>query len=134
MLINLFTFPASVLNLIYDVTTNASGFQPNVLTPGNDGNLYGTTRYGGINGNGTVFRINLAPPRILVNNATFGIRSGQFGFSIIGTNGTGSVVEATTNLAHPVWTPVATNTGVSSYFSDAGWTNARARFYRFHSP
>ena len=46
------------------------------------------------------------------------------------------VVEATADLANPVWTPVGTNTltGGSSYFSDPQWTNYLARFYRLRSP
>jgi hypothetical protein len=46
------------------------------------------------------------------------------------------VVEASTNLANPVWSPVGTNTltGGASYFSDPRWTNYPARFYRLRSP
>ena len=46
------------------------------------------------------------------------------------------VVEACTNLANPIWSPVGTNTltGGSSYFSDSQWTNYPGRFYRFRSP
>lgn len=45
------------------------------------------------------------------------------------------VVEATADLAHPLWVPVATNTlsGGSSHFSDPQWTNYPARFYRLRS-
>jgi len=46
------------------------------------------------------------------------------------------VLEARTNLADPVWSPVATNplTDGWSYFSDPDWTNCPARFYRLRSP
>ncbi len=53
------------------------------------------------------------------------------------------VVEASTNLAFPIWLPVYTNTitkGVNpltdgwSYFRDPGWTNSPTRFYRLRSP
>jgi hypothetical protein len=46
------------------------------------------------------------------------------------------VVMACTNLAQPVWFPVATNTltnGLSS-FVDAQWTNYPVRFYGFSFP
>ena len=46
------------------------------------------------------------------------------------------VVEACTNLANPLWIPVATNalsTG-TNYFSDAQWTNFPDRFYRVSKP
>jgi hypothetical protein len=45
-------------------------------------------------------------------------------------------VEACTNLAHPVWQPLQTNTltGGLAHFSDAQWTNYARRFYRISSP
>jgi hypothetical protein len=65
-----------------------------------------------------------------------GVRSNQFGFTITGTTNLAVVVEACTNLANPIWSPVGTNTltGGSSYFSDPQWTNYAARFYRLRSP
>jgi hypothetical protein len=41
-------------------------------------------------------------------------------------------VDACTNLANHVWSPLATNTlgSGSFYFSDPQWTNDPARFYR----
>jgi hypothetical protein len=66
----------------------------------------------------------------------FGVRTNQFGFTIIGNDGLFVVVEATTNLFNPTWFPVSTNTltGGSSYFSDPQWTNHPTRFYRLRSP
>jgi hypothetical protein len=45
------------------------------------------------------------------------------------------LVQATTNLANPVWTPLATNplVGGMNYFSDPKWTNYPRRFYRVRS-
>jgi len=65
-----------------------------------------------------------------------GIQLNQFGFTLIGSNNDIVVVEACTNLANIVWSPLATNTltNGSFYFSDAQWTNYPARFYRIHSP
>jgi hypothetical protein len=75
-------------------------------------------------------------PQVLTSDASFGVRAGQFGFTINGTSGLVIVVEASADLANPVWTPVGTNTltGGSSYFSDPQWTNHPARFYRLRSP
>jgi len=67
---------------------------------------------------------------------SFGVRINSFGFSITWTNGTTVVVEACTNLANPIWHPLATNIlgGGSSYFNDPRWTNYTRRFYRLRSP
>ena len=46
------------------------------------------------------------------------------------------VVEASTSLTSPNWSPLATNVinGGSSYFSDPQWTNYPERFYRLRAP
>ena len=73
-------------------------------------------------------------PLVQTSGSSFGVRAGQFGFTITGTSGLVIVVEASADLAN--WTPVGTNTltGGSSYFSDPQWTNYPARFYRLRSP
>jgi hypothetical protein len=73
---------------------------------------------------------------VLASDASFGVRAGQFGFTITGTSGLVIVVEASADLANSIWSPVGTNTltGGSSYFSDPQWTNHPARFYRLRSP
>jgi hypothetical protein len=45
-------------------------------------------------------------------------------------------VDACTDPANPVWTPLQTNTltGDTLYFSDPQWTNYPARFYRLRWP
>jgi hypothetical protein len=65
-----------------------------------------------------------------------GVTANQFGFTITGATNLAVVVEACTNLANPIWSPVGTNTlaGGASYFSDPQWTNYTARFYRLRSP
>jgi hypothetical protein len=75
-------------------------------------------------------------PQVQTTSASFGVQSNQFGFNINWASDTVVVVEACTNLANPVWNPVATNplTGGSSYFSDLQWTNYPGRFYRLRSP
>jgi hypothetical protein len=73
-------------------------------------------------------------PSVLAGS--FGVRTNQFGFTVAGSPGLVVVVEASTNLAHPTWSPLATNTLTSGsfFFSDARWTNYPARFYRLHWP
>ena len=64
------------------------------------------------------------------------MQTNGFGFIISWATNVSVVVEACTNLANPIWSPVGTNTltGGSSYFSDPQWTNYPARFYRLRSP
>jgi len=75
-------------------------------------------------------------PLVQTGDASFGVRTNRFGFTITGASNLVIVVEASTNLANPAWIPVGTNTltGGSSYFSDPQWTNHPARFYRLRSP
>jgi hypothetical protein len=74
-------------------------------------------------------------PQMQTTGASFGVKTNQFGFNINWASDTVVVVEACTNLANPVWNPVATNrlTGGSFYFSDPQWTNYPGRFYRLRS-
>jgi hypothetical protein len=79
------------------------------------------------------------------NDASFGIQTNQFGFDVVGDDWT-FVVKACTNLANPIWSPVATNTVIGtisgfnmaaegvSYFSDPQWTNYPGRYYRLTTP
>jgi hypothetical protein len=75
-------------------------------------------------------------PQVQTSHTSFGVQTNQFGFNINWASGMVVVVEACTNLAHPTWSPVGTNTltGGSSYFSDPQWTNYPTRFYRLRSP
>jgi hypothetical protein len=75
-------------------------------------------------------------PQVQTRDASFGVRTNQFGFNINAASGMVVVVEVCTNLANPIWSPVETNTltGGSSYFSDPQWTNYPSRFYRLRSP
>ena len=75
-------------------------------------------------------------PLILNNGPGFGVQTNGFSFIISWATNLSVVVEACTNLANPVWSPVGTNTltGGSSYFSDPGWTNYPVRCYRLRSP
>ncbi len=95
--------------------------------------LPGTTGWGATYGD-----LPTAPwlPQVRTAGANFGVRTNGFGFNLTWVSDQVVVVEACTNLTNPSWSPVATNTlaGGSSYFSDAGWTNHPARFYRLRSP
>jgi hypothetical protein len=58
-------------------------------------------------------------------------------FNLTGPTNTTIVVEACTNLSHPVWLPVATNTfsGIgTSTFSDPKSGSYPSRYYRVRSP
>ncbi len=80
-------------------------------------------------------------PQAQIGDGSFGMQNNQFGFNITGSSNLVIVVEAATNLANPVWSPVSTNTlntfvgtNGTSYFSDPQWTNNPAAFYRLRSP
>ena len=75
-------------------------------------------------------------PKMQTSGASFGVKANQFGFNITGTSNLVVVVEACTNLANPIWSPVGTNTltGGLSYFDDPRWTNYPGRFYRIKTP
>src|SRR5512134_3133288 len=89
----------------------------------------------GTTGWGTTFAgrpVVLWNPLVQTGDASFGVRTNRFRFTITGASNLVLVVEAATNLANPAWIPVGTNTltGGASYFSDPEWTNHPARFYR----
>ncbi len=74
-------------------------------------------------------------PQAQTSDASFGVRTNCFGFTITGNSNLVVVVEAS-SLANPTWVPLQTNTltGGSCYFSDPDWTNYPVRFYRLRSP
>ena len=75
-------------------------------------------------------------PQVQTSGSSFGVRTNRFGFNIAGTSNIVVVVEASTNLANPVWSALGTNTlsGGPFYFSDPQWTNYPSRFYRLRWP
>jgi BspA type Leucine rich repeat region (6 copies) len=75
-------------------------------------------------------------PQVGTNDGNFGVRNGQFGFTINWVGERVVVVEACEELGQPVWAGVATNTlkSGSSYFSDAEWANFPSRIYRLRVP
>jgi hypothetical protein len=89
------------------------------------------TSYGG---RPTAFWV-LPYPLILVNNASFGIQTNRFGFTISWATNVPVVVEVSMDLGKSSWSPSSTNTLADgySYFSDPEWRNYPARFYRVRS-
>ncbi len=75
-------------------------------------------------------------PEMQASDASFGVKTNQFGFNISWASDKVIVVEASTTLTKPSWSPVATNTlnSGSSSFSDPQWMNYPTRFYRIRSP
>lgn len=133
----------------YDCTKLAKVyFQGNSPTPTNDLTVFsgdpatvyyvpGTVGWGPIFDGLPTTLWFLPNPMILVkNNPGFGVQTNGFGFIISWLTNISVVVDATTNLANPVWTPVSTNTFTNgvSYFSDPQWTNYPDRFYRLRTP
>ena len=74
--------------------------------------------------------------QVQTSDTSFGVRTNQFGFTLNWASGMTVVVEASTNLANPTWSPISTNNLISgsAYFSDPQWTNYPSRFYRLRSP
>jgi uncharacterized repeat protein (TIGR03803 family) len=107
---------------VFDYDSNAAVY----YLPGTTG--WGPT-FGGV-------QTMLWKPQVQTSNAGFGVRTNQFGFTVNWASGMTVVVEASTNLDSPIWSPLATNiiTGGLSYFSDSQWTNYPNRFYRVRSP
>ena len=97
--------------------------------------LPGTTGWGGVFAGRPTALWMLPTPVILRHDPRFGAKTNGFGFTISWATNLSVVVEATTNLAKPVWTPLATNslTSGTNYFSDSQWMNYPSRFYRVHS-
>jgi hypothetical protein len=115
---------------------NAPSLGSNVFDYDSNATIYhlpGTTGWGPTFGGLPTVLLN---PQVQTSDASFGVRTNQFGFNLSGPDGLVIVVEACTNFTNPVWQPVQTNTltGGSSYFSDPQWTNYPGRFYRLRSP
>jgi len=75
-------------------------------------------------------------PAIKASGPDFGLQGGQFGFDITGNAGLTVMIQACTNLANPVWTPLqtATLTGGVYHFSEPFQPNAPARYYGLGFP
>ncbi|MFZ0828789.1 MAG: leucine-rich repeat domain-containing protein [Verrucomicrobiia bacterium] len=143
-----YTIPAGIINLAsyafaYCTNLNAVYFLGNVpstdstaFSGDNSASVYylsGTTGWlKTFGGRPTV----LWNPQVQTSGANFGVRTNRFGFNIAGTSNLVIVVEASTNLVNPAWSPVGTNILANglSYFSDQQLTNYHSRFYRLSAP
>ena len=98
--------------------------------------LPGTTGWSSTFGGCPTALWRLPYPVILNNGPTFGVQNNTFGFTVSWATNSSLVVEASTKLAGPVWTPLQTNTltNGSFYFSEPLQTNSSGRFYRITSP
>jgi hypothetical protein len=160
------TIPSSVMSLGYSVFSNCpslksvffAGNAPSTITDGSfDGTefqddngviayyLPGTTGWGPVFGGGpTAYGYGsqggalteLWLPSFQAKDNGYSAGTNQFGFNVNWASGQTVVVEASTNLTNPSWSPVQTNTliGGSFYFSDPQWTNYPGRFYRLALP
>jgi hypothetical protein len=75
-------------------------------------------------------------PEARSDDGRFGVREGQFGFTIHGNPGITVVVEACADLKSPTWVSLGTHvlTDGSSYFNDSEWKGYPQRCYRLRSP
>jgi len=75
-------------------------------------------------------------PLAQTGDASFGVWTNRFGFTITGASNLVIVVEASATLAAADWVPLQSLnlTNGAFYFSDPEWTNHHARFYRLRSP
>ena len=98
--------------------------------------LPGTTGWGTTFGGWPTAFWYQSSPSIL--GSGYGLRAtpNGFGFTIAWATNLTVVIQACTNLANPIWMPVATNplVGGTNYFSDPQWTNFSGRFYRISAP
>jgi hypothetical protein len=75
-------------------------------------------------------------PVILTSSPNLGLQANAVGFRISWATNACVVVEASTTLENPAWSPVSTNALTDGWydFGDVEWTNYPCRFYRVVSP
>ena len=97
--------------------------------------LPGTTGWGTTFGDRPTALWSLPYPAILKSSPGFGVGENGFGFLISWATNAAVVVEASPNLATPVWAPVGTNilSAGTSQFTDPEWTHQPTRLYRLIS-
>ncbi|MGA2854561.1 MAG: hypothetical protein ABSE90_10590, partial [Verrucomicrobiota bacterium] len=116
-----------------------AGSADNTVFSGETGTAYyvpGTTGWSSTFGGWPTAFWYQPKPVILGGGYGLGVKTNGFGFTISWATDVPVVIEACTNLANPVWTPVKTNALVNgtNYFRDSRWTNSPGRFYRLRSP
>jgi hypothetical protein len=118
---------------------NAPSADSTVFSGDNNATVYylpGTLGWGPTFGGRPTAPWPLPYPVILKQTVGLGLPTNGFGFSIAWNTNIPVVIEACTDVANPLWSPVGTNTLTNglSYFSDAQWTNSPSSFYRVRSP
>lgn len=91
-----------------------------------------SSSYGAITSAPAILTLNQPP---LINSA--GLAASGFGVNVSGNAGQTYILLTTSNLADPIWVPVATNIAVTNgtfQITDPSPTNAPERFYRVGSP
>jgi hypothetical protein len=75
-------------------------------------------------------------PVIQTSDGSFSVRNGQFGFNITSIPIIPIVVEACSNLANPVWTPLRALWlgNVPFYFNEPFRAENSGRYYRISAP
>src|SRR5207248_10545796 len=112
--------------------SNAPSFGASLFLNDNNTTVYylpGTTGWGSSFAGRPTALWALPYPLILSHSLVFGLKTNGFGFHISWATNLSVVVEACTNLANPVWSPVSTNllANGSSYYSDPEWPNYASR-------
>jgi hypothetical protein len=117
--------PSTLGSFVFYGDTNATAYY-----------LPGTTGWGAFDEESGLSPAVLWDPLIQAGGVNFGVQNNQFEFDITGTANIPIMVEASTNLANPVWTPLQSLTLTNGlfHFSDPQWTNYPGRFYRISSP
>jgi uncharacterized repeat protein (TIGR03803 family) len=124
--------PNGAYTSLYSFTGGNDGGSPNGLVQGSDGNLYGTTQYGGTNDYGTVFKISpngaLTTLRRFVGNdganPSAGLVQGSDGY-LYGTTG-GTTYDISSPFLYGSVFKISTNGVLTSLHSftggnDGGW-------------
>jgi len=96
--------------------------------------FYGTAASGGSNGGGVVFGLKVLPQ--IMNDSSFGIQTNAFGFDFMGISNQTAIIEFSTNLTQPSWSPLQTNllNGAPEFFSGPQISQNPNGFYRIRSP
>jgi hypothetical protein len=115
---------------------NAPSHEPLAFADDTEATAYylpGTAGWADFSANNGVYLWNPLGPS---GHVSIGVQSNQFGFNFNGPGDLLVVVEATTNLADPVWIPLETNTlrNGSFNFSEPLQTNISGRYYRIRLP
>ena len=118
-------FKGNAPTVFYEVFNN--GFPTIYYLPGTTG---WSTNFGGA----ITALWTLPHPQVL--SGSLGVQTNGFGFTVSWATNASVVVEASTDLGKPSWSPLATNSlaGGWFYFSDPEWTKYPTRFYRIRSP